>query len=134
MNNIKIQINKYTTCFKALSDKTRLRIFYILSKLKKELAVCEIMDAIAESQYNVSRHLQILKHAGLIKENKKGRWVLYSINEDNDLASQLVQTVLALKPAYFKDDMQRAKARLKKRCKGKIVFCLNQPLKEKFDE
>ncbi len=131
MNTNKILINKYTSYFKALSDKTRLRIFYILCKLKKELAVCEIMDSINESQYNVSRHLQILKHADLIKENKKGRWCLYSINENNDFIPHIANAVLNLKTTCFKDDIKRAKERLKKRYKGKIIFCITQTNQQK---
>jgi ArsR family transcriptional regulator, arsenate/arsenite/antimonite-responsive transcriptional repressor len=117
----------YTECFKALSDKTRLRIFYLLSFLNKELAVCEIMDSINESLYNVSRHLKILKYAGLIKENKQSRWVLYSLNLENEKQlPDMVKLVRSLDKSLFADDIKRAIERLNLRKHGKIVCCTNK--------
>lgn len=123
-----MKIEIYTECFKALSDKTRLRIFFLLSFLNKELAVCEIMDSLNESMYNVSRHLKILRYAGLIIENKQGRWVLYSLNLESDkLQPDLVKLVRSLDKTLFADDIKRAHERLKLRKHGKIVCCINKP-------
>jgi ArsR family transcriptional regulator len=117
-----------TGCFKALSDKTRLRIFFLLSSLNKELAVCEIMDSLNESLYNVSRHLKILRYAGLLNEHKQSRWVLYSLNlESYALQPDLVKLVRSLDKTLFADDIKRAHDRLKLRKQGKIVCCINKP-------
>ncbi|MFQ5835459.1 MAG: ArsR/SmtB family transcription factor [bacterium] len=69
----------YTEIFKALSDETRLRIVHLLIAAGKELCCCEITDSLEESQYNISRHLKILKNAALIKDRKEGRWVYFNI-------------------------------------------------------
>jgi len=127
MHNQYTDLRSYTDAFKALSDKTRLRIFYILCKLNKQLAVCEIMDSVNESQYNVSRHLKALKYAGLIQENKSGRWVFYSINHDDEvILPELIKVIRGLSSAGFKNDIKRAKERLQKRQKGRIIYCLNK--------
>ena len=65
----------YTTLFKALSDETRLRIFLLL---KEELCVCQIQVALAMSQTKVSRHLTVLRNAGLVTARRDGLWMYYS--------------------------------------------------------
>ena len=68
----------FVQLMKALSDETRLRIFSLL--LERECCVCEVMQALDISQTRASRNLGILQHAGLLKTNRNGLWVLYSID------------------------------------------------------
>ncbi len=63
---------------KALSDETRLRIFNLL--LERECCVCEVMQALDISQTRASRNLGILQNAGLLKTQRNGLWVLYSVD------------------------------------------------------
>jgi len=65
--------------FKALSDGTRLRMMKLLQR--RELCVCEIMQAMKISQTRASRNLGVLKNADFIIDKRKGLWVHYSINE-----------------------------------------------------
>ena len=66
--------------FKALSEEGRLRILSVL--FQSELCVCEIEDILQLMQSNVSRHLTILKNAGILKSYKNAQWIYYSINEE----------------------------------------------------
>ena len=63
---------------KALSDETRLRIFHLL--LERECCVCEVMQVLDISQTRASRNLGILQNAGLLKTQRNGLWVLYSLD------------------------------------------------------
>ena len=63
----------YTDIFKALSDVTRLKIMWLLLSIDSKICVSEIIDVLCENQYNVSKHLKILKKAGLIYEKKEGK-------------------------------------------------------------
>lgn len=65
---------------KALSDETRLRIINLL--YVKELCVCDIVETLNVTQTKVSRHLQYLKNAGLVKDRKHAQWVYYSMSRD----------------------------------------------------
>jgi ArsR family transcriptional regulator len=67
--------------FKALSDATRIRMIKLLEKAG-ELCVCEIVRALDISQTRASRNLNILKHAGLVKDRRIKMWVHYSINRE----------------------------------------------------
>ena len=61
--------------FKVLSDPTRMRILRILER--EELVVQEIMEILAMAQSRVSRHLAILREAGLLQDRRDGTYVFY---------------------------------------------------------
>ena len=65
---------------KALADRTRLRIVRAL--LAGPLSVGEIVAAVDASQYNVSKHLRILRHAGIVEVEPDGTRRHYDIVED----------------------------------------------------
>jgi DNA-binding transcriptional ArsR family regulator len=62
---------------KALGEETRLRMLRLL--FKKKLSVNEIAEELAASQYNVSKHLRIMREAGLLETEKDGRRRLYTV-------------------------------------------------------
>lgn len=66
--------------FQSLADETRLRILRLLAGGGKALCVCELVDALEVPQHNVSRHLAVLRRAGLLTERKEGRWVYYGLS------------------------------------------------------
>lgn len=69
--------------FKALSDTNRIRILKMLEV--RPLCVCEITDILNLATSTVSKHLSILRDAGLIEDEKDGKWVNYDLNrEQND--------------------------------------------------
>jgi len=100
--------------FKALADKTRLRIISLL--FEKNLCVCEITDILKMTQSRISRHLGILKQAGFIEEERKGKWVIYKIsNRRNHLLSH-IQRQLKNEPKYAADMARMKKTLEKKLC------------------
>lgn len=67
--------------FKCLADETRL-ICTLLICREGEVCVCELVDALEQSQPKISRHLAQLRHCGLLVDRRKGQWVFYSINPE----------------------------------------------------
>lgn len=65
------------TIFKALADRTRLRILGLLSA--GEICVCDIHGSLGLPQPTVSRHLAYLRKAGLVEGRKEGLWVHYRL-------------------------------------------------------
>jgi ArsR family transcriptional regulator len=61
--------------FKTLADPTRIRILFLLER--EELAVQELMEVLGMPQSRVSRHLGILREAGLLQDRRDGTFVLY---------------------------------------------------------
>lgn len=64
---------------KAISDGTRVRILKLLEN--HELCVCQIMATLDLGQSTVSKHLGILKNAGLIESRKKATWTFYRLSD-----------------------------------------------------
>lgn len=64
--------------FKALSDTTRREILKLLSN--GDLSANEIVQHFNMSQPSISKHLEILKQAELVTAEKKGQFMIYSIN------------------------------------------------------
>ncbi len=62
---------------KALSDHGRLRILKLLEH--RELCVCEITELIGLATSTISAHLNLLRNAGLIRDEKEGRWINYRL-------------------------------------------------------
>jgi len=62
---------------KALAHPTRL--FMIEELAKKSYCVCELTEMVGLDISTVSKHLSILKNAGLVSVEKKGKQVFYSL-------------------------------------------------------
>jgi DNA-binding transcriptional ArsR family regulator len=62
---------------KALAHPTRLFIIDVLSQ--KERCVCELTDMIGADISTVSRHLSILREAGIVADDKRGLKVWYRL-------------------------------------------------------
>ncbi len=80
------------TVFKALGDPTRLKILDLLKvrgrtccdlvgRDERGLCACDIEAAVGLSQASVSHHMDLLKRAGLVNGEKRGRWMFYTRNE-----------------------------------------------------
>ena len=78
--------------FKALGDPTRLKILELLkargktcceliARDEKGLCACDIERAVGLSQAAVSHHMDLLRRAGLVQAEKRGRWMFYRRNE-----------------------------------------------------
>ena len=82
LNRCSYQImTKPTELFKCLSDETRLKTL-LLIRHEKELCVCELTEALQESQPKVSRHLAQLKNLGVVATRRQRQWIYYRLNEE----------------------------------------------------
>lgn len=62
---------------RALSDENRVRA--LLSLGDQEICVCQLIELLHLAPSTVSKHLLILKQAGLAVGQKKGRWMYYRL-------------------------------------------------------
>jgi ArsR family transcriptional regulator len=78
--------------FKALADPTRVKILALLrargqsccaliTRKEPGLCACDIESAVGLSQAAVSHHMGLLRRAGLVEAEKRGRWMYYRRNE-----------------------------------------------------
>jgi ArsR family transcriptional regulator len=62
---------------KALAHPTRLLILNSLKK--KEICVCELRELVGDDISTVSKHLSVLKNAGLVAARREGNWLYYRL-------------------------------------------------------
>ena len=67
--------------FKVLGVENRIRIIELL-KQKGPLGVNELSESLEITPSAVSQHLKILRHAGLVRSERKGYWIPYKVNEE----------------------------------------------------
>jgi DNA-binding transcriptional ArsR family regulator len=79
--------------FKALNDETRREILDLLKV--KDLSAGEVADYFNISKPSISHHLDILKRADLISSEKKGQFVIYSLN--TSIMEDVLQWILTFK-------------------------------------
>ena len=66
--------------FKLLSVDKRIEIIELLKK--EPMSVNALADALGITQSAVSQHLRVLRSAGLVKDERQGYWIYYSLNRD----------------------------------------------------
>ena len=71
-------IDELENVFKALADKTRLRILALLGN--NEVCVCHLHDSLDLPQPTVSRHLAYLRNSGLVAARRDGVWMHYQVS------------------------------------------------------
>jgi SAM-dependent methyltransferase len=73
-------VQQASSLFRLLSDSTRLRLLRILAT--DRFNVTELTGILGVAQSNVSRHLGLLKDAGLVSEERQAGYVYYRLPED----------------------------------------------------
>lgn len=68
--------------FRALGDSTRIRLVDLLAERCRACSVSELADCLDVDLSVVSRHLALLRAAGVLRAAKQGRTVLYEIQFD----------------------------------------------------
>lgn len=79
--------------FKALSDPLRLRLAVLLSR-QEEVCVCKLVEALQEPQFKVSRHLSVLRNAGMVQARRQGTWMHYRLVPPKTQFDRSVQNCL----------------------------------------
>jgi len=64
---------------KALADPTRLRILHVLADGRR--CVCEIQGRVDVAANLLSHHLKVLREAGLVTAQRRGRWIDYELDD-----------------------------------------------------
>lgn len=115
-------MNQLLDGFKALSDQTRLRLFRTLALADEPLCVCELVDVVRRPEYAVSRALRVLRTAGLVEEERRGKLMFYAIG--SAIPKEFREIVL--RPETSRDDSvaldaDRLRWRLDLRKEGQCV-------------
>ncbi len=84
---------KQAELFKVLGVESRIKILELL-KHKGPLGANEMSEKLGITPSAVSQHLKILKHAGLVRNERKGYWIPYKIDpEALEKCGELISTI-----------------------------------------
>lgn len=75
------QMEYASNIFAALSDPIRLRCVALLARYG-ELCVCELTHALQASQPKISKHMAVLRDAGIVADRRNAQWVLYRLTAE----------------------------------------------------
>lgn len=93
-------IEEFTGITKALSDQHRVRAFMAL--LRGELCACQIIELLSLAPSTVSKHMSILKNAGLVESRKDSRWVYYRLTES--INKQEIHEIIKITISLIQND------------------------------
>ncbi len=88
-----VATDRHAEAFKALAHLTRLNVFFLLAGAGSELAAGEIAEALDVPGPTLSRHLDVLRRAGLITSRRQERYVYYSVAPE--MATDIVRLLSA---------------------------------------
>ena len=126
--------------FKTLSDPTRVRVLSLLEQ--EELAVQELMEVLGMAQSRVSRHLAILREAGLLLDRRDGTYVFYRFEPPPEGPWRdgwaLVRRSLATDPTHERDRAALAETMRNRASRSRSFFDAVGPewdaLRKVFDD
>ncbi|MFC4386920.1 ArsR/SmtB family transcription factor [Gracilibacillus marinus] len=90
-----VEIEKAAIVCKLLGDKTRLTMLKLIED--EPCCVCEFVEIFQMSQPSISQHLRKLRDAHIVKEERKGQWIFYSLNKQSE-HYPLLQSILEQLP------------------------------------
>jgi len=106
--------------FGLLGDQTRLRCLALLMDVE-ELCVCEFIEILQLTQTKISRHLSLLRLAGIVVDERRGLWIYYRLNPNLPLwAKDVLKTTASIihnQEPFFSDKSKLSK---EDRCDSKF--------------
>ncbi|MBF4500621.1 winged helix-turn-helix transcriptional regulator [Savagea sp. SN6] len=79
---------------KALGEETRLRIVSYL--VHDAFCICELVALLDMSQPSISQHMKRLKEASIVTEERRGKWVYYSLRHTHPLYPLILHIIQTL--------------------------------------
>ena len=89
---VDLDVRPLSKLFRALGDESRLRIVALLAH--GELCVCHLERALEMSQPTVSRHLGVLRGAGVVDYRRAGSWMYYRLTEQEHETVEMMLVTL----------------------------------------
>lgn len=111
-NRICVEVDDYVELLAALADPTRLRLLSLISRGR--VCVCHLQEVLATNQPKISRHLKVLREAGLVAADRQGKWMYYYRVELTGAKQRIV--VQCLSSILSTREVQRDFQKLQKVC------------------
>ena len=84
-------MDQYVHLFKALSDKTRLRILILL--INQQYCVCELTEILMLPQTKISKHLAKLRDWHLVDTDRDSQFIYYKLKENDSFLVEILTMI-----------------------------------------
>ena len=108
-------VDRTAALVKVLDSKTRLEILLLLAE--EEKVVHQLVTELEKSQPLISQHLRVLRSAGLVSSSRKGREVLYALDQP-DIIGIIHELASLEKLSEAQDELAALRNRKRKRDSG----------------
>jgi len=96
--------------YKCLAEETRLKSLLLIT-LKKELCVCDLVQALELSQPKISRHLADLRKCEILIDERRGKWVYYKLHPAlPNWAIKVLSTTVIEAPNFVAEELSNLSA------------------------
>lgn len=113
-------MKKTLTSLKSISEEIRIRLLLLLKD--REACVCELMSVFDMAQSKLSHHLIMLRDAGFLQDEKRGKWNYYQINT-KALSPVNRELVVALSRWLIDDKTIKEDIRTLEKVKERMQIC-----------
>lgn len=93
-------MRRFMSVMKALADENRVRT--VLALDGRELCVCQVVELLQLAPSTVSKHMSVLKQAGIAESRKEGRWTYYRL-ADGEVSCTVREAVALTRKSVSKD-------------------------------
>ncbi len=102
--------------FKCLSDTNRLKVVLLLQRCT-EACVCDLMDALEIDQPKVSRNLAELRRCGILRAERRGKWVYYMLEPNlPKWQSQVIESTAQGCVQSYSEELRRLQSAVAVNC------------------
>jgi len=102
-------VEEFLAITNALADENRVRA--ILALRGGELCACQVIELLQLAPSTVSKHLSILKQAGLVDARKEGRWMYYRLSDTDRATPQAARAIEWVRATLGRDETAREDVR-----------------------
>jgi ArsR family transcriptional regulator, arsenate/arsenite/antimonite-responsive transcriptional repressor len=102
------RVNNIVSIIKALADANRIRALMALRD--GELCVCQVIELLGLAPSAVSKHMAILRQAGLVRSRKEERWMYYRLPDEYEPTAEVKGALAWIVASLEKDETVRRDA------------------------
>ena len=107
--------------FQSIADPMRIRIVRLLAETDEEACVCDLSDVLSEPPYKLSRHLKILKQAGILSAIREGRFIYHRLISSASYLKHLYAMIceMPVENSKYRRELRHFKTRVSQRKTGR---------------
>lgn len=101
-------LRDHAPLLRALADEARLELVARIAAAGGPICVCDLTPGLGLAQPTISHHLKVLRDAGVVRSERRGSWVYYSL--ELSILGALGELIARLAPSHAAPEQALTKA------------------------